>query len=129
MSTEEINYDFPEFQGLSNMTPNDKVVYLLKLVSRYSAVVDSAKKILGESTDYVSSHPYEFEPEVHVKSRTTSTVDSNMLAVAYPDAYKKLFDENKLLAKAIDIKNLGDKDVYDNVVSLKKSTWLEYKAE
>lgn len=111
------------------MSENEKTVYLLRLVNRYTAVAEIAKKMLIAITPDVASDPDRFDSAIRVKSRTTSTVDNNMLAVAYPDAYKRLFDEGKLLAKAVDIKNLGDAEVYENVVSTKKSTWLEYKDE
>ena len=49
-----------------------------------------------------------------------------MLSVAYPDIYKSLFSEGKLVAKIGDLKDI-DPEAYDNIVSSKTSTWLELK--
>ena len=107
------------------MSTEEKSIYLLKLVNRYMNVVKEAKIILEEECLPEIMKCGAIDPRLHVKSRTSSTIDNNMLATAYPDEYEQLFKSGKLVAKAQDLKDF-DKDLIDNVVTYKKSHWLEY---
>lgn len=116
---------YPEFEGIETMYPEEKSIYLLKLVSRYSEVIKEAKIILEEEClPFVESNGSQ-DSKLRIKSRTTSTVDNNMLFTAYPEIYEALYNSGKLVAKAQDIRDL-DEDIANNVISIKKSTWLEY---
>lgn len=117
--------DYAEFEGLDEMEEREKAIYLLKLIRRYSDVIKEAKNILEPMVKDVQSKPYDFAG-IEVKSRTSTTVDNTMLSVAYPDIYKGLFTEGKLVAKIGDLKDI-DPEAYDNIVSSKTSTWLELK--
>ena len=118
--------NYPEFEGIDSMSIEEKSIYLLKLVSRYSDVIKEAKIILDEeclpNIEEVGSN----DTRLRVKSRTISTVDNNMLITAYPEVYQTLFENGKLFAKAQDLKDFDD-DVKENVISTKKSSWLEYE--
>lgn len=119
--------DYPEFDGIEEMSVDDRVVYLLQLRQRYNEVIAQATELLKADTESVERNGCS-DPRVKLKSRNTTTVDNNMLRVAYPDLYEKLYIDGKLTAKAQDIKG-EDNEAYDNVVTVKKSTWLEYKED
>ncbi len=117
---------YPEFEGIETMTVEDRAIYLLKLINRYTDVVDSAKQILkDECLEYIEKNNA-VDPYLHVKSRTTTTVDNQMLSTAFPEVYERLYREGKLVAKAQDLKDEDD-DVKSNVLSTSTSKWLEYK--
>lgn len=117
---------YPEFEGIETMTVEDRAIYLLKLVNRYTDVVESAKQILkDECLEYIEKNNA-VDPYLHVKSRTTTTVDNQMLSTAFPEVYERLYKEGKLVAKAQDLKDEDD-DVKSNVLSTSTSKWLEYK--
>lgn len=116
----------PEFEGIETMSEEDRAIYLLKLINRYTDVIEEAKIILKEDLlPYVESHNV-MDANLRVKSRTTTTVDNKMLATAFPEVYEQLFREGKLVAKAQDLKDF-DEEVKGNVLSSSTSTWLEYK--
>lgn len=118
--------NYPEFEGIDKMGVEEKAIYLLKLISRYNDVIKDAKIILDEECLKQISGSQCTDPNLRVKSRTTTTVDNNMLRTAYPDAYEKLYYEGKLVAKAQDLKDF-DEDLKENVISYSTSSWLEYK--
>ena len=119
--------DYPEFDGIEGMSVDERVVYLLQLKQRYNEVIAQATELLKQDIDTIEKKGCA-DTRVKLKSRNTTTVDNNMLRVAYPDLYEKLYIDGKLTAKAQDIK-VEDSDAYDNVVSVKKSTWLEYSED
>lgn len=118
--------EYPEFEGIDAMNEEDKAIYLLKIVNRYTAVIDEAKNILKEEClPYIEQHNVA-DSNLRVKSRTSSIVDNKMLATAFPEVYEQLYIEGKLVAKAQDLKDFSD-DVKENVISISTSKWLEYK--
>lgn len=117
---------YPEFEGIETMDGEERAIYLLKLINRYSEVIEEAKTILKEEClPYIEEHN-SVDPHLRVKSRTTTTVDNKMLFTAYPDVYEKLYLEGRLVARAQDLKDFDD-DVVENVLSTTTSKWLEYK--
>jgi hypothetical protein len=118
--------NYPEFEGIESMSTEDKAIYLLKLINRYNDVIAQAKTILDEECIRELSTNQIINPNLRIKTRTTSTVDNNMLKTAYPDVYEKLYIEGKLVAKAQDLKDCDD-DLLENVISKSVSSWLEYK--
>ena len=107
------------------MNTEEKSIYLLKLVNRYMNVVKEAKLILEEECLPDIMKNGAIDPNLRVKSRTTTCIDNNMLSVSFPEVYQELYRTGKLVAKAQDLKDF-DRDVTDSVVSSKKSYWLEY---
>ena len=118
--------EYPEFEGIDTMSEEEKAIYLLKIINRYTSVIDEAKTILKEEClPYVEQHNV-VDTNLRVKSRTSSVVDNKMLATAFPEVYEQLYIEGKLVAKAQDLKDFSD-DVKDNVITISTSKWLEYK--
>lgn len=107
------------------MCTEEKAIYLLKLVNRYMSVVKEAKLILEEECLPEIMKTGAIDSKLRVKSRTSTTVDNNILATAYPDDYAKLYHECKLVAKAQDLKDCSQ-ELKDNVLNTNKSYWLEY---
>ena len=108
------------------MGAEERAIYLLKLINRYTEVLEEAKTILREECLPLIEENNAIDPNLRIKTRTTTTVDNKMLATAYPDAYEKLYIEGKLVAKAQDLKDF-DEDLKENVLSYSTSKWLEYK--
>lgn len=107
------------------MPVEERTIYLLKLVNRYMDVIKEAKLILGEEClDYFDKNA-PMDSNLRVKSRVVSNVDNTMLATAYPEVYEELFRQGKLVAKAQDLADFDD-DVRANVISQRKTSWLEY---
>ena len=107
------------------MHVEEKAIYLLKLVNRYMDVVKEAKIILEEECLPEISKNGAIDSNLRIKSRTVSTIDNNMLATAYPEEYEQLYKSGKLVAKIQDLKDFSS-DLLENVVTTKKSSWLEY---
>lgn len=117
---------YSEFEGIDSMEVGEKTRYLLGIVNRYNDVIKIAKEILDkECMPDVEENPFNF-PGINIRSRTTSTLDNVMLPIAYSDIYEDLYNKGKLIAKVADIKEYGD-DAVENLITTRKSTWLEYK--
>lgn len=116
--------EFVEFDGIEEMSRDDRIVYLLNLAERYNAVVKEAKALLEQEEDYVKSGECSVS-NVGMRTRTTRSVDNAMLSVAYTDIYEQLFKEGKLYAKEADLKDL-DPEIYNNIVSEKTSEWIAF---
>ena len=114
---------YSEFSDIDDMSDEDAIVMLLTLSKRYKEVAEIASKEATRAlkslgvNECISSDGR----KAHLKKRTASKVDADVLAYSHPEIYKALCDAHEV---SVSLKNLKDEDISD-CISTSVSEWAE----